>query len=311
MCVLVVTPREPLKSQAPHDGSSLAVLGGVKTTLPLLFVVFACSEPDRAPLEGDFDAGPNEEEHLDCGYYGWCEDGVSYEAGPISGGDTCPSRPSTDEAEIVATCVEGCNPLEEPRQSGIPVGGLGLCWEDRSPCAFGVACVEDGETCDTAPLWCAQVPTAGSCTCRAGDWGCVYDCAEAAPFCSPEELLGAMVGSWEGTVSPPSFAEPYPVQIEFFPDGRYSAECPSEDCVAFYDGTDDDSPVKHIDIAHPDPTAGAARIIIAFDVGTVESGELGAIQVTGGSLSFEFWPAWAECGDPFRFELTRSFVATR
>jgi hypothetical protein len=152
-----------------------------------------------------------------------------------------------------------------------------------------------------------------ACVCTDSTQGaqvCEADGTYASCVCTDtafEQLRQAMVGTWLGQDSNPSWTEPYTVQIAFSADGHYSGHCAQPSCPApvFYYGLDDDSPLKTYEIRdiHTDGTGGA-RIAILWDESYTGLCELDMIKLTPDltQLHFEFWN-----GDygPVVFDLTR------
>jgi hypothetical protein len=142
----------------------------------------------------------------------------------------------------------------------------------------------------------------------------------APPAQTPDEKFAAavsgIVGSWHGVVTTP-WVDPYEVTAEFGADGHYSAKCiaNSDDCcVAFYYGTDKDTPIKTYTIEDATLSGNVTgTIAIAFDYGTFFDtpgwqGELSHVEIDadGNRARFDF-----ETSDgygPVHFELER--VAT-
>lgn len=145
---------------------------------------------------------------------------------------------------------------------------------------------------------------------------------EWVPFAAgdPEELLQAvrtsMVGSWHGIASTP-WTTPYEVELSFGADGSYSSRCSllseSGCCVAFYYGTDDDTPLKQWRIEDASLSGNVfGEIDIAFDYFEegyglpAWQGKLTKIErdASGDGLRFEFQ---TDSGyGPVKYELRRS-----
>lgn len=107
-------------------------------------------------------------------------------------------------------------------------------------------------------------------------------------------------GDWYGVVTTP-WTPAYEVSISFAADGGYSARClwsSNMCCLAFYYGTDDDTPLKHYKI---DSVSLSGQVSGTIDIifGTRASGyyqsgyggELEKVELdaTGNRLRFEFW----------------------
>ena len=113
-------------------------------------------------------------------------------------------------------------------------------------------------------------------------------------------LTYGFAASWAGYGTHPLDGKPksFPVAMVFTPAETYSAECLADDpaCVAFYYGTDQDSPAKtyHLEAVIDDGT-GVGEIQIVFDQsGGSATGTLEAITLDDelAHLHFEFVPAW-------------------
>ncbi len=79
----------------------------------------------------------------------------------------------------------------------------------------------------------------------------------------------ALVGKWTGTGDTPSGWTPDIIQlnIEFFADGTYSAQClNTEPCVAFYYGSDVDHPDKKYTVSGADESGAFGTLAIYFTV---------------------------------------------
>lgn len=120
-------------------------------------------------------------------------------------------------------------------------------------------------------------------------------------------LRQGVLGTWKGTVTTP-WQPPYAVTITFEADGHYSAHCVQLDvsCRAFYWGSDLDTPEKRYDIQDVRADGkGTAEILIWFDPGNVNHGQLRSIDLSadGNTLTFE---AWKDSYGPLKFALTRA-----
>jgi hypothetical protein len=113
-----------------------------------------------------------------------------------------------------------------------------------------------------------------------------------------------MVGTWTGLVTTP-WVPPYQVRMNFTADGHYAAHCLMPGCVAFYWGSDADSPDKVYDIQGI-ALDGKARgeIVIWFDGGDINHGVLRNIQLTQQSTALTF-ELWQDPYGPLKFELRR------
>jgi hypothetical protein len=133
---------------------------------------------------------------------------------------------------------------------------------------------------------------AGGGTSKAGARGaptCAYPTVDfspsdwvAPPAQTPEvkfaAVVSGIVGSWHGVVTTP-WTPPYEVIARFDGDGHYSASCVySSDvcCIAFYYGTDEDTPIKTYTI----------------DDATLSGNVTGTINIAFGYDGFFDTPAW-------------------
>jgi len=126
-------------------------------------------------------------------------------------------------------------------------------------------------------------------------------------------VQSAMPGSWHGIATTP-WTNPYEVDLRFDEGGGYSSRCssfPDSCCVAFYYGTNDDTPLKQWRVDDATLTGNVfGEIDIAFDYFTeyglpAWQGELSYIErdASGDGLRFEF--ARDDGYGPVRFDLRR------
>lgn len=145
---------------------------------------------------------------------------------------------------------------------------------------------------------------------------------EWVPFAAsdPEQALAAvratMAGRWHGIATTP-WTTPYEVDLSFGADGSYSSRCSilseSGCCVAFYYGTDADTPLKQWRVEDATLSGNVfGEIDIAFDYFEdgyglpAWQGKLTEIErdASGNGLRFEFR---TDTGyGPVRYELRRS-----
>ena len=128
---------------------------------------------------------------------------------------------------------------------------------------------------------------------------------------------GPLVGAWAGIATTP-WTTPYEVMIDFYGDGRYSAQCPGNSngdflrrgcCAAFYYGTDLYCDVKRYSIDGVSPGGSVnGSIAVAFDYGSEcctapWAGQLSNISVDAklSRLRFDFTTSTGE--GPVHFEL--------
>jgi len=152
--------------------------------------------------------------------------------------------------------------------------------------------------------------------------GTTFDPGVWQPDQTPRTLDAALAhvrsgfpGHWQGVVTTP-WVPPYDVTLTFGADGSYSGACQWSSnmcCVAFYYGTDDDTPLKQYALDTVTATGqvgGPIDIIYNYQAaGYAESGYQGDLRhveldATGNRLRFEFWYG-GEYG-PLKFDLARA-----
>jgi hypothetical protein len=173
-----------------------------------------------------------------------------------------------------------------------------------------------GADADSAGIDAGDVTTcvpgrAVACACTDGRAGAQI-CNDEERFspcqCVQDERLtrlrNGFVGQWRGTVTTP-WAGPYPVAVDFMANGHYSAHCQQPGCVAFYYGSDDDSPRKVYELQDiRSDNKGQGEITFWFSTGNTNRGELRSIALSAdlGTLQFE---AWKGDSGPLTFDLHR------
>jgi hypothetical protein len=221
---------------------------------------------------------------------------------------TGPDQPGHGAGSLLGTCAHGCQSASIECTAGCE-NAMELC---QLPASAGASCELVGTSCTAgSTIACPQETACGlsvpssTCTCQGG----VYACTEVTPIAETQQ---AIVGQWSGTVTPPSFAQPYQVSLWIYPDGSYWAECAGGDCQhAFYYGGDGPLPDRRITIVSDAADTGAyARIAIDFGgyfYGTAPNvGGIAGLTVDATHLRFTFYAAWFGCDQPFLFDLTRS-----
>ncbi len=174
--------------------------------------------------------------------------------------------------------------------------------------------LDAGAPADAAPPTCvpgASVP----CACIDGHSGAQV-CNAAGRFeacvCADErlaQLRKGVLGNWMGTVATP-WGPPYQVGMTFFTDGHYGARCllGPPGCVAFYYGSDEDSPEKRYTIEDVRADGkGDGEIIFWFSPMDTNAGVLRNMEISpdGGQLSFDAYKG--EYG-PLQFRLSRPLL---
>jgi hypothetical protein len=129
-------------------------------------------------------------------------------------------------------------------------------------------------------------------------------------------VQAAIPGRWEGLATTP-WTTPYRVELTFTADGHYSGRCAEvsgDCCVAFYYGSDDDTPIKRYrvdDATLSGNVFGEIDIAFASDDGyglPVWQGELSNIQrdASGNGLRFSFSTSTGY--GPIEYDLRRSLA---
>jgi len=215
------------------------------------------------------------------------------------------NQPGHGQGTQVGSCGTGCK------------SAAVLCDGPSCPSVQGALCTaapSTGKQCQlvgtqcsgTGTIDCPQSTTCGysvpssTCTCVNGLYSCSTDSAIAG-------VQAQLVGRWRGTVTPPSFAQPYQVSLWIYPDGTYWGESLDATIPTFYYGSDGPHPWRKIQVLSTSPTAGSwadVGVFTSFNVGA-----LSALIVTSTKLTFTFNASWHNCGQPFYFNLTREVGA--
>ncbi|MEP6859582.1 MAG: hypothetical protein ABJE66_03125 [Deltaproteobacteria bacterium] len=199
-------------------------------------------------------------------------------------------------ANPVSSCPYGCE-FTTFYQSGSP------CLEAPPPvysCTDSGACSANATDSCAAPLQCALVVSAGACTCNAGTWSCQDACNQG--LCGAAEVQAAIAGDWTGTVTPPSFAQPYQIKLHIGPNGLWSATTTGDVAVAFYYGDNGGNLGSRI-VIQAQTTVGAYASVGLFS-GEVQ-GLFTGLTVDPHHMKFAFVDSWLSCGRTFYFDLTR------
>ena len=168
-------------------------------------------------------------------------------------------------------------------------------------CTESGACnASDTDSCAGA-LQCGIVVSAGACTCEANHWSCNDACNQG--LCGAAAVQAAIAGDWTGTVTPPSFAEPYKIKLHIGPAGLWSGSVIAGSVpVPFYYGSNGGNLGSRI-VIQAQTTVGAYASIGMFD-GEVQ-GLFTGITVDPHHLKFAFVDSWLSCTRTFYFDLTR------
>jgi hypothetical protein len=119
------------------------------------------------------------------------------------------------------------------------------------------------------------------------------------------QILHALSGHWQGTVDPPSFSDPYQVDLVISADGRLNPHRLWGYGSAFYYGDDGPFPGRSFHIIGSAPTGAVGMVGVVFGSDEILQGLVTGLHVDGLHLTFRFWDSWLDCSRPFDFELTR------
>ena len=200
------------------------------------------------------------------------------------------------DGTAIGTCPNGC-------EITTPSDQYPSCL-DAPPPVF--SCTESG-TCDAnatdgcpATLQCGAVVSTGACTCADGTWSCADACNQG--LCGAPAVQAAIAGDWTGTVTPPSFAQPYQIQLHIGGGGLWRATANSANGIPFYYGDNGNNLGSRI-VIQAQTTVGAYASIGLFD-GEVQ-GLFTGLTVDDHNMAFAFVDSWLSCGRTFYFVLTR------
>ncbi|MBA3456049.1 MAG: hypothetical protein H0T42_23325 [Deltaproteobacteria bacterium] len=248
-------------------------------------------KPDSGPHPIP-DAGENRMER--------CEGGKLY----LVDFDDWGNQPGHGQGTQVGACGNGCKTAAVLCDGLSCPTGQALC---SAPPSTGKACQLAGTQCSgSGTIDCPQSTTCGysvpgsSCTCVNGTYTCTTESSVAT-------VQASLVGKWRGTVTPPSFAQPYQVSLWIYPDGTYWGESVSSSDPTFYYGNDGPHPWRKISVLSTSSTMGSwadVGVFTSFNIGA-----LSAMVVTPTKLTFTYNASWHNCGQPFYFNLTREGAA--
>jgi hypothetical protein len=198
------------------------------------------------------------------------------------------------------------DPAPDPNEPPIGIdGGVVLPPPGNDPPAPAVytcqaqgACTQGQTEGCAAQLQCAQVASVGDCSCPSGTWTCEAACSDG--LCSAEAVQAAITGTWSGTVSPPSFAQPYHVTLTVGADRKWSAV--SSPYPIFYYG-DNGGAVGEKLFIQAQTSLGAYGTVRIFG-GDVD-GMIEDLHVSAHHLTFTFVDSWLSCTRQFYFDLAR------
>jgi hypothetical protein len=229
-----------------------------------------------------------------------CEDGALYtvETSANGAGDT----PGHGAGHEIGRCEGACRSAAVECSDADCSNATDLCSAEP----FVQQCEIDGATCSgNQTAECPRTTTCGyavpgeTCTCADGR----FDCRPRTPAATVQQQL---VGKWRGTVTPPDVAQPYQVSLWFYPDGTYWAENAVPYNSAFYYGGDGPHPLRKLEVLSTSATEGSwADLAIYFGGIGANTGAVSALTVTTTKLRFTYNASWLNCGQPFKFDLTR------
>jgi hypothetical protein len=202
-----------------------------------------------------------------------------------------------DYTNPVGTCPFGCA-FTTFYQDDQP------CLESAPPpvysCTESGSCAADATDSCAAPLQCGVVVSAGACTCDSGTWSCADACNQG--LCGAAAVQAEIAGDWSGTVTPPSFAAPYQIQLHIGQGGLWRATATGGVNIPFYYGDDGNNLGSRI-VIQAQTTTGAYASIGLFD-GEVQ-GLITGISVDATHMTFAFVDSWLSCSRTFYFDLER------
>ena len=255
---------------------------------------------DDGPWDQDAGPLPDSSDPPWTGQVARCEDGQLYSV-PTS--VDAPEQPGHGAGVTIGRCSGACRSAATICDDDTCSNAQDLCVAEP----YVQGCYFDGTACSANQT--AECPNATTCGYSVPGQTCVcsggtYDCTARTPATTTQQKL---VGKWRGTVTPPDFAEPYPVSLWIYPDGTYWAECDQFSyCTAFYYGGDGPHPERKIQILSTSATEGSwADIAIYFGGVGSNVGAISALTVNTTKLHFTYFASWFGCGQPFTFDLTR------
>ncbi len=233
-----------------------------------------------------------------------CADGVVHRSAPQAT-DVAPADIAT-AGDALATCPGRCRAAGDVYEclgdAGCPDATTWLCEPDLT-CPTSATCSGSATRSCSAGAGCAIDVTTESCACTGGAEVCSDPCTDG--LCSPVQILHALAGHWQGTVDPPSFSNPYQVDIVIAPDGHVSPHRSWGYGSAFYYGDDGPAPGRYFHIVGAAPTGAVGLVGIPFGSEEILPGLVTGLHVDDRHLSFRFWDSWLDCTRPFDFRLTR------
>lgn len=236
-----------------------------------------------------------------------CVDGAVYRSAPQ---DTDIAPPDVAaHGSVIARCAGRCRGADDVYEclgDRSCAGATAWLCEPDATCPTSSTCTGDATTTCEAPAACAIEVETESCTCANGSQQCTSSCGDG--LCSPVQVLRVLAGRWRGTVTPPSFAEPYQVELVIGADGHLDPHALTETSyrTAFYYGQDGGDPDCWFQIIGETPTGGVGFVGVEFSPSEILPGLVTAVRVDASHLRFHFWDSWlGGCVRRFDFDLAR------
>jgi len=204
---------------------------------------------------------------------------------------------SKTDATPIGSCPNGCG-ITSTLQQYPPV-----CLDGPAPvfgCDESGTCAANETDSCAAGLQCGVAVSTGACTCNDGTWRCADACNQG--LCGAAAVQAAIAGDWTGTVAPPSFAQPYQIQLHIGAAGLWSATTTGDVQIPFYYGDNGNNLGSRI-VIQAQTTVGAYASIGLFD-GEVQ-GLFTGLTVDAHHMRFAFVDSWLSCSRTFYFDLTR------
>jgi hypothetical protein len=285
----------------------------MRRLVPLLLVLGACdlyfgpsadpgeSRPDARVARPTADARPPADAGPPNYTFATCEDGVIHRSLPQPA-DVAPADIAA--GFVVTSCASRCRSPGEVYEclgDGSCAGAeRWLCEPDLS-CPGDASCAgSPARACSVAAGCAVEVETE---TCACTGTSCTSVCADG--LCSPVQVLHAIAGHWQGTVTPPPFSGPYQVELVIAADGHLATRRIGGGGPAFYYGEDGAHPDRWFDIVGETPDGAVGQVGVMFAPDEILPGLITGLRVEGNHLSFRFWDSWLDCSRPFDFKLVR------
>jgi hypothetical protein len=231
-----------------------------------------------------------------------CEGGTIYAIGEAQ---YEPAQPTHGSGTVIGHCANAC------RSAAVVCADATCSNAEAALCnasaSLGHLCELEGDPCSgDGTIDCPVSTTCGTseaayrCSCI----GAHYACSEVAPVVRTQT---ALVGTWQGTVTPPSFAAPGQVSLWIYPDGTYWAQAETTTYPVFYYGGDGPWPSRTIEVLSSTTGQGAwANIGIFFGSDPPNIGAIDALVVDDTHLRFTYYASWFGCNQPFYYDHART-----